>query len=69
MSVVRPSDEKAGQRIARKVMREMLSAADHRQDIDALAERHVESYRQMLYARKHVRIYCRQLLGALRKMK
>lgn len=61
-------DEHDGQRIARKVMREMLSSTAHRQDIDAVAERHVESNAQMLYARKHIRIYCRQLVGALRKL-
>lgn len=61
-------DELEGQRIARKVMREMLSSTDHRRDIDAIAERYVEGYAQMLYARKHIRIYCRQLTGALRKL-
>lgn len=61
-------DELAGRRIARKVMREMLSSTDHRQDIDAVAARYVENYEQALYARKHVRIYCRQLVGALRKL-
>lgn len=61
-------DERDGQRIARKVMREILSSTAHRQDIDAVAERHVESTAQMRNARKHIRIYCRQLVGALRKM-
>jgi len=62
-------DEQAGKRIARNVLREMLASSDHREDIKQVAERHVTSYRQGLYARKHINIYCRQLAAALRKMK
>lgn len=63
-----PADERAGQRIARKVLREMLNSHDHREDIKQVAERHATTYRQGLYARKHINIYCRQLAAALRKM-
>lgn len=62
------SDENAGRRIARKVIREMLSSADHRDRIKEVAEGYVISYGQGLYARKHINIYCRQLVAALRKM-
>lgn len=61
-------EELAGKRIARKVMREMLSSTDHRHDIVSVAEKHVENYQQYLYTRKHVNIYCRLLAGALRKL-
>jgi len=62
-------EELAGQRIAKKVIREMLSSVDHRRDIKDVAERHVTSYMQALYVGKHVNVYCRQLAAALRKMK
>jgi hypothetical protein len=68
MTVVRTADEKVGQRIARKVIREMLGSPDHRDRIKEIAEGYVTNYNQGLYARKHVNIYCRQLVAALRKM-
>lgn len=61
-------DEKRGQQIARKVLREMLNSNDHRKDIKQVAERYVESYKEGQYARKHVNLYCRQLVQALRKL-
>lgn len=61
-------DERAGGMIARKVIREMLSSTEHRQDIDAVAERYVENAAQARSARKYVRVYCRHLLVAMRML-
>lgn len=62
-------DEQIGQRIAKRALRELLSNSDSRDDIKEAGLREVESYRQGLYVRKHVNIYCRQLAAALRKLK
>jgi hypothetical protein len=61
-------DEQIGKRIARKVLREMLASSEHREDIKQVAARHVSSYREGLYARKHINIYCRLLAAALSKL-
>lgn len=62
-------DEQIGQRIAKRVLRELLASADSREDIKEAGLREVASYRQGLYVRKHTNIYCRQLAAALRKLK
>lgn len=62
------TDERKGKRIAKKVMLEMLASIEHRRDIDAVAEHHVESRAQMIHARKQIRVYCRKLSVALRKL-
>jgi hypothetical protein len=61
-------DEQIGRRIAKHVMRELLSNADSREDLKEAGLREVENYRQGLYVRKHVNVYCRQLAAALRKL-
>lgn len=66
--IVVGKDEQIGQRIAKRVLREFLSNSDSRDDIKEAGLREVESYRQALYVRKHVNIYCRQLATALRKL-
>lgn len=60
------SDQRIGKRIAKKVMREMLNSADHRQDIHAVAERYVLNSAQARAARKYINTYCRQLVAALK---
>lgn len=67
--VVMKKAEQTGQRIAKKVMREMLMSYDHREDIKQVADRYVTSVTESLYSKKHINIYCRQLAAALRKMR
>jgi hypothetical protein len=62
-------DEQIGKRIAKRVMREFLSNSDRRDDIKEHGLHEVENYRQGLYVRKHVNIYCRQLAAALSGLK
>lgn len=62
-------DEQIGQRIAKRVLRDLLANSDSRDDMKEIGLGEVESYRQGLYVRKHVNIYCRQLGSALRKLK
>ena len=61
-------DEQIARRIAKRVMRELLSNADSREDMKEAGLREVENYRQGLHVRKHVNAYCRQLAAALRKL-
>jgi hypothetical protein len=61
-------DEQIGKRIAKKVLRELLSGDDTREDMKYEGLRDVENHRQGLYVRKHVNVYCRQLAAALRKL-
>ena len=61
-------DELRGKQIAKKVMREMLGSTDHRADIKQVAERYVGSYREALYANKHINVYCRLLKTALKDL-
>lgn len=68
MSELLSKDERVGQRIAKKVMREMLMNHNSREDIKQVADMYVSSVTEMLYAKKHINIYCRQLASALRKL-
>jgi hypothetical protein len=61
-------DEQIGQRIAKRTLRDFLSDANNREDLKDVGMREVASYRQGLYVRKHVNVYCRQLTAALRKL-
>lgn len=62
-------EEQTGQRIAKKVMREMLMKNNSREDIKTVTDMHVSSVTESIYAKKHINIYCRQLAAALRKMR
>lgn len=61
-------DERAGLRIARKVMRTVLMNVNSRQDMDTIAESYVENTKQMRSARYHIRSYCRCLAGYLKRL-